>query len=204
MEVIELSGYTLEEKVSITESHLLPKQRRLHALELEAPKADMQLIDAKGEVDQIEIVQIKEPRLVLTPEAITSLITKWTSESGVRSLERRLAQICRWASLRIQGLDLPRNTASGDTEHQAALSSCGPSEKGIVVVDAYHLPYIIGAELFEPDIAERLVVGVAMGLSVSSVGGQLLFVEATPLFRSCAAALFEEAGHQTLEMSAVL
>ena len=37
MEVIDLSGYTVEEKVSIATSHLLPKQRRLHALEPELP-----------------------------------------------------------------------------------------------------------------------------------------------------------------------
>jgi ATP-dependent Lon protease len=47
-----------------------------------------------------------------------------------------------------------------------------------MVIDAHHLPYVVGAELFEPDLAERLTVGVSMGLSVSSVGGALLFIEA--------------------------
>jgi len=179
MEVIELSGYTLEEKASITESHLLPKQRRLHALESEKPEAEAQQAGEGGDAAHAEVMHAQEPRLVLTSEAVNNLITKWTSESGVRSLERRLAQICRWASLRLQGLDVPHNASSGDAERQVALSSCGPNDKGIVVVDTQHLPHIIGAELFEPDIAERLVVGVAMGLSVSSVGGQLLFIEAT-------------------------
>jgi len=42
-----------------------------------------------------------------------------------------------------------------------------------------HLSHVVGVEMYEPDVAERLSVGVAMGLSVSSVGGQLLFIEST-------------------------
>jgi len=178
MEVIELSGYTLEEKFAITESHLLPKQRRLHALEPEKPHEE---VVAEGQSELApQATETQEPRLVLTQEAVNTLITKWTAESGVRSLERRLAQICRWATLRLQGLDVPGGAASMHTpEREAALSSCGPDSHGVVTVDAHHLPDIIGAELFEPDLAERLCVGVAMGLSVSSVGGNLLFIEAT-------------------------
>eukprot|EP00405_Crypthecodinium_cohnii_P024326 CAMPEP_0206497024 /NCGR_PEP_ID=MMETSP0324_2-20121206/49876_1 /ASSEMBLY_ACC=CAM_ASM_000836 /TAXON_ID=2866 /ORGANISM="Crypthecodinium cohnii, Strain Seligo" /LENGTH=1024 /DNA_ID=CAMNT_0053982389 /DNA_START=27 /DNA_END=3102 /DNA_ORIENTATION=- len=171
MEVIELSGYTLNEKVSICSSHLLPKQRRLHALE--------------GPPGSNEVT-----KLSLTNDAIVAMITKWTSESGVRSLERQLAQVCRWASLRLQGMDKPRQheqtthprQAKQEADKVKALRSCGPSADGVVTVDAMHLPYILGAELFEPDLAERLSVGVAMGLSVSSVGGQLLFIEAAKTF----------------------
>lgn len=162
MEVIDLSGYTVDEKASITTSHLLPKQRRLHALEAEISEAESS----------------KEPLLDLSEEAVVALITRWTAESGVRSLERRLAQICRWAALRLQGLDMQGSTRR-DSVREAALASAGPSEAGRIKVKAEHLPHILGAELFESDIAERLDVGVAMGLSVSSVGGQLLFIEAT-------------------------
>jgi len=117
---------------------------------------------------------------------MTALITKWTSESGVRGLERLLAQVCRWAALRLQGAGGGSlggaTTASGsvDQDREEALAQCGPDgSSGCITVDARQLPYIVGAELFEPDIAERLSVGVAMGLSVSQVGGQLLFIEAT-------------------------
>jgi len=108
---------------------------------------------------------------VLTRAALTDIITKWTMESGVRSLERRIAQVCRWAALRLNGVEDERAHV-GDAE-------CLPDAEGRLVVDARHLPRIIGAETFEPDIAERLTVGVAMGLGVTSTGGQLLFVEAT-------------------------
>ncbi|CAE8703439.1 unnamed protein product, partial [Polarella glacialis] len=121
-----------------------------------------------------------EPRLELTPEALAALITRWTAESGVRSLERSLAQICRWAALRLQGVDVQGgNGAERDAQREAVLASSGPDASGRIVVSAEHLSCILGVELFEPDIAERLTIGVAMGLSVSSVGGQLLFIEAT-------------------------
>jgi len=205
MEVIELAGYTVEEKVGIAQTHLFPKQRRLHALEPELPPSggskSSSLPSAAGakaattpageaterpEEDTSEtdstssVVSLTGPQLVLTPEAMTALVTKWTAESGVRSLERRLAQICRWSALRLQGLDM-LGSAGGDREvsMKAALESSGPDANGCITVDAHHLPHIVGVELFEPDIAERLTVGVAMGLSVSQVGGQLLFIEAT-------------------------
>jgi len=66
-----------------------------------------------------------------------------------------------------------------ERQAEAALAGCGPGEDGRLVVDAHHLPHIVGAEVFEPDLAERLTVGVAMGLGVTPMGGQLLFVEAT-------------------------
>jgi len=166
MEVIDLSGYTVEEKASITTTHLLPKQRRLHALEAEVGKEGQEPAP-------------KEPLLELSSEAVVALITRWTAESGVRSLERRLAQICRWAALRLQGLDKQSEGGAKDLHRQAALASSGPGPDGKIKVSPEHLPHILGTELFEPNLAERLEVGVAMGLSVSSVGGQLLFIESS-------------------------
>jgi ATP-dependent Lon protease len=176
MEVIELSGYTVEEKVGIAQEHLLPKQRRLHALEAELSPSDETTVS----VDQPDVSASLDPRLVLGPEALRALITRWTAESGVRNLERRLAQICRWSVLRLQGVGMVESSdEEKDDEKDAVLASTGPDANGCVTVDAHHLPYIVGVELYEPDIAERLSVGVAMGLSVSGVGGQLLFIEAT-------------------------
>jgi len=162
MEVIDLAGYTVEEKVAIATSHLLPKQRKLHALEEEPAE--------NGEAPL--------PRLEITSEALEALITRWTAESGVRSLERHLAQICRWAALRLQSVDVPTGLGR-ESVRQEALANSGPDAQGRIKVQMDHLPHILGVEHFEPDLAERLDVGVAMGLSVSAVGGQLLFIEAT-------------------------
>jgi len=208
MEIIDLSGYTIEEKVHISMTHLLPKQRKLHALEKPDPEEEKENADlaeedgAKKEEDADEedgakAVQLKaeedgqverppypeEPLLTLTKDAIVDLVSKWTMESGVRSLERRMAQICRWAVLRMSGTKdgaapaQVEDMSEKERLAEAALAEC--EIDGKMVVDAHHLPHIVGAELFEPDLAERLTVGVAMGLSVSSVGGQLLFIEAS-------------------------
>ncbi len=69
MEVVELSGYTLQEKVAIARRHLLGKQMEAHAL---------------GEDD-----------LVLSDEALGALVESYTREAGVRNLEREIAAICR-------------------------------------------------------------------------------------------------------------
>ncbi|CAK9029658.1 Lon protease (ATP-dependent protease La), partial [Durusdinium trenchii] len=153
MEVIDLSGYTVEEKVAISRSHLLPKQRQLHALEKEGDAA---------------------PILDVSEEALEALVTRWTAESGVRSLERHLAQICRWAALRLQGVDVPTGLGR-EAAREAALASSGPDEDGHIKVNAEHLPHILGVELFEPakDSATGLkpVARLAMGYRIGGPWG---------------------------------
>jgi len=75
MEVVELSGYTQEEKVAIASRHLLPKQLEAHALsadDLEMPAA-----------------------------TVEALISSYTREAGVRNLEREIAAICRGTAAEI-------------------------------------------------------------------------------------------------------
>lgn len=69
MEVIELSGYTQEEKLNIAKRHLLPKQLEAHA--------------------------ISEDDLKIDDQALRMVIRSYTREAGVRNLERQLAAICR-------------------------------------------------------------------------------------------------------------
>jgi len=197
MEILELSGYTIEEKVAIAERHLIPKQLRTHALhrplakELSNESQEENAQDGDNAPPKKPLESAKEekveeelgqPLLVLTPSAVTDLVSKWTAESGVRSLERKIAEVCRWAALRMAGPGaamFDANNKEKEEEKERALADCGPNADGVVHVDSRHLPYIVGVEIFEPDLAERLSIGVAMGLGVSSAGGQLLFVEAT-------------------------
>ncbi|MCR9286047.1 endopeptidase La [Saprospiraceae bacterium] len=69
MEIIHVSGYSLEEKVEIAKKHLIPKQREDHGL--------------------------KAKDIRLTPTTIAKVIEQYTRESGVRSLDRQLAGIMR-------------------------------------------------------------------------------------------------------------
>jgi ATP-dependent Lon protease len=201
MEVIDLSGYTVEEKVHIATTHLLPKQRKLHALEPDdaPPKDRAAEADATAEdpntsdtaaASHLEPepapeplpAALEKPRLIVSEAAIADLISKWTMESGVRGLERHVAKICRWAAFRIAGGSKSEVMPSAGNRSESAaeaLAQCGPDENGQIYVESQHLPHIMGAEIFEPDLAERLTVGVAMGLGVTQTGGQLLFVEAT-------------------------
>jgi len=75
MEIIQLPGYTYEEKFHIAKKHLLPKQLKEHGL----TKSDLKITDA----------------------AIRNVIDGWTREAGVRILERQLAKLCRKQALRI-------------------------------------------------------------------------------------------------------
>lgn len=69
MEIIDLSGYLLEEKVEIAKRHLLPRVIKEHNL--------------------------KPKDVNITDEAIVEIIEKYTSESGVRQLEKAIAKIVR-------------------------------------------------------------------------------------------------------------
>ncbi len=75
MEVIEVSGYTEEEKLKIAQRYLLPKQKKEHGL--------------------------KEKDLQISEQTIRDVINYYTRESGVRNLERKLATICRKTAKRI-------------------------------------------------------------------------------------------------------
>lgn len=72
MEIIELTGYTLEEKVEIAKRHLIPKQREEHGL--------------------------KARDLTITKDAIVKIIENYTRESGVRSLERLIGKVVRYVA----------------------------------------------------------------------------------------------------------
>ena len=133
MEVIELNSYTDEEKLQIAKRHLLPKQRKKHGL-----KASQLRIDDK---------------------AMREIIDSYTRESGVRTLERQLASICR-------------KTASFVAEGK------GKS----VTVRAGKLETLLGPAVYKRD-GKRVhdEVGLVRGLAYTSVGGEVLDVEVAVL-----------------------
>ena len=71
MEIIELAGYTEEEKIAIAEKHLIPKQAQEHGI---------------------------EERITFTASAVQLIVRGYTKEAGVRSLEREIATVCRKAT----------------------------------------------------------------------------------------------------------
>jgi ATP-dependent Lon protease len=75
MEVLQLLGYTLDEKIKIANRHLIPRQRREHGL--------------------------KSDQISFTMGAVKQIITGYTREAGLRNLEREIASICRGVASKI-------------------------------------------------------------------------------------------------------
>ncbi|MGO1815623.1 MAG: endopeptidase La [Sphingobacterium sp.] len=84
MEIIEVNGYTIEEKIEIAKKHLLPKQRDMHG------------------------IQAKD--ITLRPKMIEKIIEEYTRESGVRGLEKKIGSIIRGIATRIV-MEKPYETA---------------------------------------------------------------------------------------------
>jgi ATP-dependent Lon protease len=132
MEVVRLDGYTEDEKVTIARDHLLPRQWARAGL-------------LEGEV-------------VVTDAALRTVLSGYTREAGVRSLERELARLLRKAAAKI---------AAGD------------AETPLTIDEADVAPWL-GRPRHYSEVAERTSVpGVATGLAVTGVGGDVLFVEAS-------------------------
>ena len=91
MEIIEVTGYTLEEKLQIAIRHLVPKQLTEHGLE--------------------------EKEIAFTKEALTKVIGSYTRESGVRSLERKIGSLVRnIAKTKAMELEFPRKVTEDFVE----------------------------------------------------------------------------------------
>ncbi len=131
MELIELSGYTHEEKMNIARQHLLPKQLKSHGL--------------------------TEKQCEISDEILNKVIQSYTREAGVRTLERRVADVCRRMAVGV---------VKGEIDEHA--------------VNAEDLEEILGAPRYIPEVAERTErPGVATGMAWTRAGGDLLFIEAT-------------------------
>jgi len=131
MEIIDISGYTMEEKVQISKKHLLPKQLKEHGL----GKNDLKL--GKKELEQV--------------------VEGYTSESGVRGLDKKLAKLVRFAAKSI-----------------AMEEAYEPKLNSDKIIE------ILGAHRFSKDKYQNNdVAGVVTGLAWTSVGGTILFIESS-------------------------
>jgi len=134
MEIIEISGYTEYDKLNIAQSFLVKKQLKANGLE--------------------------DVNVSFTPDAISTLINHYTKESGVRTLERQIASVCRKIARKVVKKDgeKPRSYKVSDKRVQKLL---GP------------LKYRKKSQTDEGQ------VGVVNGLAVTMAGGDLLHVEVT-------------------------
>ena len=130
MEIIELPSYTREEKFQIAKRHLLPKQRACHGLTAQ--------------------------QIAVTDGALYALIDHYTREAGVRSLERRIAALCRKVAAKVVGGDTPGKTT----------------------IRAADLTEYLGPQRIPEDaIPKEDCIGLVNGLAWTAVGGEMLQVE---------------------------
>ncbi len=131
MEIIDISGYTMEEKVQISKKHLFPKQLREHGL--------------------------LSSHLKLGIKEFEQVVEGYTSESGVRGLDKKLAKLVRYAA---------KNIAMED-EYESKLHHD-------LIVD------ILGPQRFSKDKYQNNdIAGVVTGLAWTPVGGSILFIESS-------------------------
>ena len=133
MEVIELTGYTQEEKREIAKRYLVPKRATANGL--------------------------KEGQITFDDDAIEEIISGYTMEAGVRSLERNIDAVCRKAAVQY---------AEGREENTA--------------VTALSIEGYLGARRFEKDKPlEGDEIGAATGLAWTAVGGTTLTIEVSAM-----------------------
>lgn len=130
MEIIEMSGYTPEEKLQIAKKHLIGKQLKAHG--------------------------ISEDRLSFTDDGIEKIIYSYTRESGVRGLEKEIANVMRKVAVKI---------VSGEAQDK-------------IVVTKDNVKEYLGVEKYlENEKPEHSEVGAATGLAWTAVGGEILTIE---------------------------
>jgi ATP-dependent Lon protease len=134
MEVVRFDGYTTDEKVAIARGYLWPRQRERNGL--------------------------REDEVSISDEVLKQVVTEYTREAGVRTLERTLGTLLRKTATKIASASVGVPVEVGPDELRDAL----------------------GRQRFFQESAERTAIpGVATGLSVTGAGGDVLFIEATSM-----------------------
>jgi ATP-dependent Lon protease len=159
MEVIRLDGYTEDEKVAIARDHLLRRQLERNGLRAE--------------------------EVSLADDAIRAIVADYTREAGVRNLEREIGKLLRKVATGIAS-ESPSGAApedSGDASpNETQVEKSAEEVRAPVVVGPEDVRGYLGRPRFFFEVAERVAVpGVATGLAVTGVGGDVLFIEATAM-----------------------
>ncbi|MGE3840257.1 MAG: endopeptidase La [Vicinamibacterales bacterium] len=173
MEIITLSGYVEEEKVHIARRYLLPRQRNEHGL--------------------------AESIVELEDGAIRRIISEYTREAGVRTLERQIGAVCRKVAARVAS-SMEQGAATTAVvppiPSDIVVESVTPAAEPVVtplpmwtsahvertLVRANDIPDYLGPPRFKPEVAFRTSrPGVATGVAWTETGGEVLFIEASLL-----------------------
>jgi ATP-dependent Lon protease len=135
MEVVDFAGYTEREKAEIAKKYLIPRQ--------------------------LEDAGLGEKGVTFSDEAVSSIVSKYTRESGVRQLERQIGAVTRKVARRI----------ASNSEHTGIESG---------VITAEEVRELLGRPKVHPEKANAVnEVGIATGMFYTPMGGDIMFVEAS-------------------------
>jgi ATP-dependent Lon protease len=135
MEVVDFAGYTEREKAEIAKKYLIPRQ--------------------------LEDAGLGDKGVTFADDAIMSIVSKYTRESGVRQLEREIGAVTRKVARRI----------ASKSEHTGI-------ESGVITAD--EVRELLGRPKVRPEKAnEANEVGIATGMFYTPMGGDIMFVEAS-------------------------
>jgi ATP-dependent Lon protease len=135
MEIVEFAGYTEREKVEIAKKYLIPRQMEENGL--------------------------GDKKVTFDDEAINSLVSQYTRESGVRQLEREVGKVARKVARRLATKEGKDVTADG-------------------VISAEEVRELLGRPKVHPEKAIAAhEVGTATGMYYTPMGGDIMFVEAS-------------------------
>ncbi len=154
MEVISLGGYIEDEKFHIAKKYLVPKQLKTHGLE--------------------------QRKVTIQDNTIRDLIRYYTRESGVRNLERQIANVCRKVAkvLILEQAAAENKSSKKGEKAETAVRSLKASNKAYVVT-AKKLVELLGAHKYSHGKIElENEIGLTNGMAYTEVGGDLLPIEA--------------------------
>jgi len=161
----DLSNVMFVATANIADPIPAPLRDRMEILEIPGYTRREKLAIARQHLipKQIEEHGITPQQLEITDPSVEIIIDNYTREAGVRTLERQIASVIRGVAVKIaEGDNTPRKIETED-----------------------HLREFLGPQRYTSEVAERTEeAGVATGLAWTSVGGEILFIEATRMFGS--------------------
>jgi len=133
MEILEFTGYIMSEKVAIAREYLVSKQIKEHGL--------------------------RKSEIKFSDDALAEIVEYYTRESGVRNLERQVANVCRKVAKEI-----------------------ATKERSSVKISPKKINDYLGPRKFYPEVNERAnKPGIVVGLAWTAFGGDILFIEASKM-----------------------
>ncbi len=170
MELIDIPGYTDEDKLQIAQRYLVPRQLKENGL--------------------------SRSHCLWTPSGIRKVIADYTREAGVRELERQIGSVCRSVASQIAHVAKPIPVTKQETQETPVSDTPGPDRpenkkkkpkgNGLIIpagthytIDAKHVRKTLGSEKFFRESDEKITTpGLVIGLAYTPVGGEILFIEA--------------------------